>query len=145
MLFKYSVLLWLLFDNPIIYYPYKVDRDLEQEIFEDYPEEDFLKIAADHFQDCIADHLEIVTFSHFQGIKAEKELVKFILAHSPLLKTMFIHRDSKMEKDEAFKVLEEMLEFSRASSRAHIRSLKHPFDAVDYGSWVKLYDICDYL
>lgn len=105
----------------------------------------FREITADHFQDCIADHLEIVMFSHFQGLKAELELVKFILARSPLLKTMFIHRNCNMEEDEAFKVLEEMLKFSRASSKAQIRTLKYPFDDVDYGPWVNNYDICDNL
>ncbi|KAK1355622.1 FBD domain-containing protein [Heracleum sosnowskyi] len=88
------------------------------------------------FEDCTVDHLQIVTFSHFQGLKAELELVKFLLAHSPLLKTMFIHRNCFMPMDLAFEVAEEMLEFSRASSRAQVKNLECPFDAVDYGPWV---------
>ncbi|KAK1355626.1 FBD domain-containing protein [Heracleum sosnowskyi] len=122
-----------------------VDPDPEEGNFEESSEEDFQDCSADQFQDCTADHLEIVTFSHFQGLKAELELVKFLLARSPLLKTMFIHRNLNMEKDVAFKSLEEMLEFSRASSRAQIKSLKYPFGAVDYGPWVNDLDICDFV
>ncbi|KAK1355609.1 FBD domain-containing protein [Heracleum sosnowskyi] len=93
------------------------------------------------FEDCTVGHLQIVTFSHFQGLKAELELVKFLLAHSPLLKTMFIHLDSFVTKDIAFEIAEEMLEFSRVSSRAQIKYLKCPFDAVDYGPWVNRLNI----
>ncbi|KAK1379906.1 FBD domain-containing protein [Heracleum sosnowskyi] len=42
------------------------DLDAEEENLEDYCEEDY--------EDCSVDHLEIVTFSHFQGLKAEMEL-----------------------------------------------------------------------
>ncbi|KAK1355625.1 hypothetical protein POM88_048881 [Heracleum sosnowskyi] len=129
---------------PRIYYLHQVDPDPDEENLKDYWEEDFQDSTAVHFQDCTADHLEIVTFSHFQGLKAELELVKFLLARSPMLKTMFIHRNWNMKKDMAFQILEEMLRFSRASSRAQIRSLKCPFDAVDYGRWVEDFDICDH-
>lgn len=37
------------------------------------------------------DRLEIVIFSFLEGRRVDLELVKFILAHSPLLKTMLIH------------------------------------------------------
>ncbi|XP_017248191.1 F-box/FBD/LRR-repeat protein At1g13570 [Daucus carota subsp. sativus] len=90
----------------------------------------------DASEECTVDHLEIVTFSNFRGLEGELELVKFLLASSPLLKTMFIHYDWEMGKDDAFEILEEMLEFSRASPRAQIKHLKYPFHAVDYGPWV---------
>lgn len=47
-----------------------------------------------------------------------------------------------MEKDVATKMLEEMVEFSRASSRAQIKHLKCPFNAVDYEPWVNRLNIC---
>ena len=90
----------------------------------------------DASEECTVDHLEIVTFSNFRGLEGELELVKFLLAGSLLLKTMFIQRDWMMGKDDAFEILEKMLEFSRASPRAQIKLLKYPFHAVDYGPWV---------
>ncbi|KAK1355628.1 FBD domain-containing protein [Heracleum sosnowskyi] len=93
------------------------------------------------FEDCTVDHLEIVTLCFYKGHKAEVELVKFLLAHSPLLKTMFIHRDSLIGYDVACQLLEEMLEFPRASSRAQIRHLKIPLDADDFGPWVSQFDL----
>ncbi|KAK1373300.1 FBD domain-containing protein [Heracleum sosnowskyi] len=89
-------------------------------------------------EDCVVDHLEIVTFSYFTGLKAEMELIKFLLAHAPLLKTMLIHRSPKMIKDVAFNMADEMLQYSRVSSRAQIRHLKHPVRIDDYGPWIPL-------
>ncbi|KAK1355624.1 FBD domain-containing protein [Heracleum sosnowskyi] len=105
----------------------------EEENFKDYWKEDFENYAVGH--------LEIVTFSYLKGLQVELELVKFLLAHTPLLKTMFIHRDPDVKKDVAIKMLEEMVEFSRASSRAQIKHLKCPSDAVDYGAWVNQLNI----
>ncbi|KAL1819144.1 hypothetical protein ACET3Z_014013 [Daucus carota] len=99
-------------------------------------EGDFKDCWDEDYEDCSVDHLEIVTFSNFVGHKAELEFVKFLLAHSPVLKTMYINRDQKMENDVAVKILEEILKFSRASSRAEIKHLKDPVDAVNYGPWV---------
>ncbi|KAL8146270.1 hypothetical protein AgCh_004135 [Apium graveolens] len=36
-------------------------------------------------EDCTINHLQIITFSYFKGLRAELELVKFLLAHSPPL------------------------------------------------------------
>lgn len=52
----------------------------------------------EEFEDCTMDHLQIFTFSHFQGLKAKLELVKFQVSHSPLPKTMFVHRDCLVTK-----------------------------------------------
>ncbi|KAK1355610.1 hypothetical protein POM88_048866 [Heracleum sosnowskyi] len=99
-------------------------------------EDDFVDFCEEDYEDCTLHHLEVITFSYFKGFKAELELVEVLLAHSPLLKTMFIHRDCDMEKDVAVKILEVMLEFPRASSRAQIKSLKLPFKADEFGQWV---------
>lgn len=90
-------------------------------------------------EDLTLGHLEIVTFSYFEGLPAELELVKFLLAHSPLLKTMFIHHSEDMSEDEtpALAVSEKMLKYSRSSSAAQISHLKHPveIDEFDYELW----------
>ena len=76
-------------------------------------------------EDCTTmDHLEYVTLSYFQGLKTELELVKFVLAHSPLLKTLFIHRYYHIKSGVALKMTEEILQYPRASTRAQIRHLK---------------------
>ncbi|KAL1819161.1 hypothetical protein ACET3Z_014030 [Daucus carota] len=79
-------------------------------------------------------HLQIVSFSYFRGLKAELELVKFVLAHSPLLKTMFIHRDVSIGSGVALKMTEEMLQYPRASTIAQIKHLECgvKIDAFDY-------------
>ncbi|KAL1819151.1 hypothetical protein ACET3Z_014020 [Daucus carota] len=78
------------------------------------------------------DNLEIVTFSDFQGRIAELELVKFLLAHSPSLKTMSIHRSEGMKKDVALAMTDDILEFPRSSSRAQIRRLIRPVSITDF-------------
>lgn len=65
-------------------------------------------------------------FSNFKGLKAEIELVMFLLGHSPLLKTRSIHRSTEMKEDVAQTVAKEIMQCSRASSTAHIRDLEHP-------------------
>ena len=71
-------------------------------------------------------------FSDFQGRIAELELVKFLLAHSPSLKTMSIHRSERMKKDVALAMTDDMLEFPRSSSRAQIRRLIRPVSITDF-------------
>ncbi|KAK1355599.1 hypothetical protein POM88_048855 [Heracleum sosnowskyi] len=76
-------------------------------------------------EDCTGmNHLEIVMFGKLKGLTAELELVKFVLAHSPLLKTMFIHHNESIKKGAALTMTEEMLQYPRASTRAQIRHLK---------------------
>ncbi|WOG96040.1 hypothetical protein DCAR_0415370 [Daucus carota subsp. sativus] len=85
-------------------------------------------------EECIMLHLEIVSFSDFKGVIAELELVKFLLACSPSLKSLFIHRDCSI-KDcaSALKITEEMLQYTRASPRAQIRHLESPVNII-YGT-----------
>ncbi|WOG96061.1 hypothetical protein DCAR_0415391 [Daucus carota subsp. sativus] len=87
------------------------------------------------------DNLEIVTFSDFQGRIAELELVKFLLAHSPSLKTMSIHRSEGMKKDVALAMTDDMLEFPRSSSRAKIRRLIRRVSITDFDDelWADYY------
>ncbi|KAK1371844.1 hypothetical protein POM88_037936 [Heracleum sosnowskyi] len=108
----------------ILFVPVREVRDLENYWIED--SEDFT-----------TGHLEIVTFSEFKGLRAELELVKFLLAHSPLLKTMFIHRSECMSRDVALTVSEKMLKYSRSSSKAQVSHLKHSveIDEFDYELW----------
>ncbi|KAL8093084.1 F-box/FBD/LRR-repeat protein At1g13570-like [Apium graveolens] len=80
-------------------------------------------------EDCTMDHLKIVTFQYFKGLRAELELVKFLLARSPLLKTLFIHFYGAVEKDAALTLFEEILQYSKASPTAQIRCLNHPAGA----------------
>ncbi|XP_017245481.1 F-box/FBD/LRR-repeat protein At1g13570 [Daucus carota subsp. sativus] len=95
----------------------KADKDTKEGDLEDY----WKKVS----QKSIGDHLKIVIFSHFRGLKAELELVQFLLGHSPLLKTMFIHCGQDINKDVALAAAEEMLRFPRASTRAEIKHLEH--------------------
>ncbi|KAK1355606.1 FBD domain-containing protein [Heracleum sosnowskyi] len=89
--------------------------------------EDCLKdYRVEDFDDFTMDQLEIVTFGYFKGCRAELELVKFLLAHAPVLKTVFIHRIKAVKKDVSLMIAEEMLQYTRASSRAQIRYLEQP-------------------
>ncbi|KAK1355600.1 FBD domain-containing protein [Heracleum sosnowskyi] len=100
-------------------------------------EEDLKDYRIEDSEDCTIDHLEIVTFSSFRGLKAELELIKFLLGHSPLLKRMSLHRSPNIKKDVAFALGEEILQYSRASSRVQIRELKDPviIDGYDDVEW----------
>lgn len=80
--------------------------------------------------DCTLSQLQIVKFSYLSGFRAELELIKFLLAHSPVLETIFIHRYIAVKTDKALKIAEEIMQFSRASPKAQIKHLKHPVDMV---------------
>ena len=75
----------------------------------------------DESEDSSLNLLEIVNFGYFKGLKVELELVRFILTHSPLLKTMYIHYDPYIKKDVAVTLTEEMVQYFKASIRAQIR------------------------
>lgn len=89
-------------------------------------------------EDCTIGHLEIVTFSHFKCLKAEMALVKFLLGHSPLLKAMSIHHTPALPMYMALKIEEEIMQYSRASSRAQIIDMKKALylDDFDREIWV---------
>lgn len=76
------------------------------------------------------------------GFKAELELIKFLLGHSPFLKRLSIHHSPVIEKDVAFTIAEEILQYSRASSRVQIRELKHPviIEGCDDVQWDDLFE-----
>nr|XP_017246313.1 PREDICTED: F-box/FBD/LRR-repeat protein At1g13570-like [Daucus carota subsp. sativus] len=82
---------------------------------------DFKKYQMKDFEECTMDHLEIVTFSYFEGFRAEMKLVKFLLACSPLLKKMSIHSHEDLEKDVALMMFKEILQYPTASSRVQIQ------------------------
>ncbi|KAK1355597.1 FBD domain-containing protein [Heracleum sosnowskyi] len=108
-----------------------------------YEEKGLKNYRIEDSEDCTTiNHLETVTFSYFKGLKAELELVKFVLAHSPLLKTMFIHRDKRIKNDAALTMTEEILQYPRASTIAQIRHLKCCVEIGDFDKelWVG-YDI----
>ncbi|KAK1355603.1 FBD domain-containing protein [Heracleum sosnowskyi] len=104
-----------------------------------FVEGDLKKYRIIDSKDCTMDHLEIVTFRNFKGLRAELELVKFLLARSPLLKTMFINYSGTLEKDAALMMFKEMLKYSKASSTAQIRRLKYPFEMDDFGAYYLQY------
>ncbi|KAK1355623.1 hypothetical protein POM88_048879 [Heracleum sosnowskyi] len=70
-------------------------------------EEDLVDFCEEDFEDCTYIILKL-SRSVILKASAELELVRFLLAHFLLLKTMFIHRDCDMEKDVAVKFLEEL-------------------------------------
>ncbi|KAK1355654.1 FBD domain-containing protein [Heracleum sosnowskyi] len=89
-------------------------------------------------EDFIVGHLEIVTFSYFEGLQAELELIKLLLAWSPLLKTMSIHfSKDERKRDVALTAGEKILKYSGSSSGAQISRLKHPvkIDEYDHDLW----------
>lgn len=92
---------------------------------EDVVEGNLSNFLAKNCTNCTISHLEIVTLSCLNGHRDELELVKFLLAHSPLLKTMFINRHIFVKKEVALRMAEEMLQYSRASSKAQIRFLEY--------------------
>lgn len=75
-------------------------------------------------KDYTIDHLKIVKFRNFKGLPAELKLVKFLIGHSPLLETMCIHCSTFMNQGVVSALTEEILQYSKASSRAQIR-LEH--------------------
>ncbi|WOG96065.1 hypothetical protein DCAR_0415395 [Daucus carota subsp. sativus] len=118
------------------------DEDCDNE--DCYREKDLENYRIEDSEDCTTTrHLQIVSFSYFTGLKAELELVKFVLAHSPLLKTMFIHRDISIESGVALKMTEEILQYPRASTIAQIKHLKRSveIDAFDCELWSRYEDI----
>lgn len=89
------------------------------------------KAAMENFRiedcvDCTLSQLQIVKLSCLSGFRSELELIKFLLAHSPVLDTIFIHRSEDVKTDTALMMAEEMMQFSRASLKALIRHLKDP-------------------
>ncbi|KAK1355605.1 FBD domain-containing protein [Heracleum sosnowskyi] len=87
-----------------------------------YSDEGYLEdFWAEYSEDFEINQLEIVRFSHFKGLRAELELVRFILARSPLLKTMFIHYSEGLDNNVAGTIRKEMMQYSKVSSRAQIR------------------------
>lgn len=75
-------------------------------------------------EDCTIDQLETVTLCELRGLSTELDLIKFILARSPLLKTVFIHYSRALGKDEAATMSEKVLQYAKTSSRGHIIHLE---------------------
>lgn len=94
---------------------------IEKDAVEGNLKNDWLDVS----EDCTLDQLEIVTFCDLRGLRIELDLIKFILAHSPLLKTMSIHYNTGALKEGAAAAMtKEMLQYSKASSGAQIIHLK---------------------
>ncbi|XP_074374925.1 F-box/FBD/LRR-repeat protein At1g13570-like [Apium graveolens] len=101
-------------------------------------EDDLEKYQIEDSEACTMDNLEIVTLSDFKGLTAELELVKFLLASSPLLKTMFIHF-SRALRFAASKRLRELLQYPKASSRVQIKQHLVSDDMDDFGAYCLYY------
>ncbi|KAL1819120.1 hypothetical protein ACET3Z_013989 [Daucus carota] len=89
-------------------------------------EEDLKNYCIDDSEDCTINHLEIVTFSKFHHLRAEVELVRFLLGHSPSLKIMSINGYERINRYDESTVADDMLQHSRDSSRAKLRRLDCP-------------------
>ncbi|XP_074354622.1 F-box/FBD/LRR-repeat protein At1g13570-like [Apium graveolens] len=111
----------------------KADGNLMKEV----DEENLKSYCIDDSEDCTIDHLEIVTFAGFEGQRPELELVRFLLGHSPLLKIMSIDCSEDIERDDELTMAKEMLQYSRASSRAQIRRINHPnmYKEFEFNLW----------
>ncbi|KAL1819147.1 hypothetical protein ACET3Z_014016 [Daucus carota] len=109
----------------------------------DAVKENLIEYWVEDPEDCTLEHLEVVTFSYFNGVQAELELVKFLLAHSPLLKTMFIHCSADIKRDVETTKAEEMWNYSTASSKAQIKYLNDPVHIDYFGDWVQEFDLGD--
>lgn len=129
---------------------YIIEEDLEDsyiEGFEDRAIDHLESIASSNFRTdnycvegseaCAIDHLESVTFSNFKGLRAELDMVKFLLGCPPLLKTMSIHFGGAMEKDVEITVTEEVFQYFIASSRVQIIYLEHRVDFEDFGEFLQ--------
>ncbi|KAL8093067.1 hypothetical protein AgCh_035084 [Apium graveolens] len=117
----------------IAMYFLKADGNLMKEV----DEENLKSYCIDDSEDCTIDHLEIVTFAGFEGQRPELELVRFLLGHSPLLKIMSIDCSEDIERDDELTMAKEMLQYSRASSRAQIRRINHPnmYKEFEFNLW----------
>lgn len=89
------------------------------------------RAALDNFRvednvNCMLSQLQVVRLNHLHGLRAELEIIKFLLAQSPVLQTMFIHRNEAIKTDAALIMAEEMMEFPRASPKLLFKHLKDP-------------------
>ncbi|KAK1355651.1 hypothetical protein POM88_048907 [Heracleum sosnowskyi] len=87
---------------------------------EDDGEGNLTNYSVEDSEDCTLHHLETISFGDFKCGRAEMELVKFLLAHSPSLKTINIHPPSWVPE-----------------RRAQIRHLKHTVEnnKFDHKHW----------
>ncbi|KAL6519886.1 hypothetical protein OROMI_032780 [Orobanche minor] len=110
-------------------------------------EENLKSYCLDDSEDCHIDHLELVTIDKFRGLRTELELVRFLLGHSPFLKTMSISRSRYIKRYKELIIADKMLQYSRASSKAEIRIRRLDYSAAyeefDRDLW-KDYDINDH-
>ncbi|MFS8021651.1 putative F-box domain, FBD domain, leucine-rich repeat domain superfamily [Helianthus anomalus] len=69
----------------------------------------------------VMDHLRVITITNFTNMKTGMDFVKLILAKSPMLKIVDIMIDKRVDIHGEVKMLKELLQYPRASTRAEIR------------------------
>ncbi|KAJ0436005.1 putative F-box domain, FBD domain, leucine-rich repeat domain superfamily [Helianthus annuus] len=69
----------------------------------------------------ILDHLRVLTISNFASMKTGMDFVKLVLAKSPMLKIVDIVIDKRVDINGEVKMLKELVQYPRASTKAEIR------------------------
>ncbi|KAI7726305.1 hypothetical protein M8C21_014361 [Ambrosia artemisiifolia] len=69
----------------------------------------------------ILDHLRVITITNFTNMKPGMDFVRLILAKSPMLKIVDIMIDKRVDIHGEVKMLKELLQYPRASTRAKIK------------------------
>ncbi|KAJ0815248.1 putative F-box domain, FBD domain, leucine-rich repeat domain superfamily [Helianthus annuus] len=67
------------------------------------------------------DHLRVLTISNFASMKTGMDFVKLVLAKSPMLKIVDIVIDKRVDINGEVKMLKELVQYPRASTKAEIR------------------------
>lgn len=80
-------------------------------------EDDFL---LKEWKDCTIG-VQTVVFKNLKGLRAEMQLVKFLLAHCPFLKRMLIHWSGDIDWDASLTMQEAIWEFPTLSPSAEVR------------------------
>ncbi len=80
----------------------------------------------DDSQVCVFNQLRVVKASRISGVKAEVELIRFLLLNSPVLEKMILR---PLHSSGDCRLLKKLLMFRRASAQAQIEYL-HPLKLV---------------
>ncbi|KAK4359812.1 hypothetical protein RND71_022041 [Anisodus tanguticus] len=95
-------------------------QDLEVEVSTDKSDDKIDEVSA-NFSDVTLNHVRTVKVKGIIDTKLEMELIKFVLAKSPVLVRMLIEPDLySVNKEKGIKILAELSAFQRASRKAEI-------------------------
>ncbi|KAI7726297.1 hypothetical protein M8C21_014353 [Ambrosia artemisiifolia] len=93
---------------------------------ENYPTEAVSQTTmnlVDHqdYSHVILGHLRVIEINNFSNMKTGMDFVKLILAKSPMLKKVWIHINERVDIHGRVNILEEMIQYPRASPKAEIK------------------------